>query len=360
MADKFKIALMWHADEKDYQDYIKVLGPNVELINPESGAIDSLTAIAEDADALVGVYVPEEALNAAKKAKMVQILHAGVATAYPGDVVLGFDPKILKERNIMMGNIHGNARAVAEQAMAFIISMAKQVVPCHNAISKNEWYPFTEENKSDMLNDSTLLILGLGHIGAFVAKFAKAFEMKVMAIDAYPETNRWAKDLDLDYLGTPDTILDVIGKADFVHCSLPLTKDTMNSIGKDEIGAMKKSAYLINTSRGNIINEQALYDALIENRIKGFASDVWWMYSYSVSATSYMKNESEGWFDFGFHYSLPSRLGINTLPNVVGSNDRASFTKGLQDAFIIAGLRNVNMLAEGKRPTNIVDIDKGF
>jgi phosphoglycerate dehydrogenase-like enzyme len=359
MAGTFKIAMMWHADEQDYREYCKVLSPGCSLLNPKSGDLESLKEIAVDADALIGVYIHEEVIEVAKSVKMVQILHAGVATAYPGDVVLGFDPRILKQRGVLMGNIHGNARAVAEQAMAFIMACAKQVVPCNHATSQNQWYPFTEETKSDMLNDSTLLILGLGHIGALVAKYAKAFDMTVMAIDRDPN-NRWAKELDLDYLGTPDKLMDVIGKADFVHCSLPLTRETMNSIGREEIGAMKKSAYLINTSRGNIINEQALYDALVEGRIKGFASDVWWMYSYSVTANSFSKNESESWFDFGFHYGLPSRLGVNRLPMVIGSNDRASYTKGLQDSFIFAGLRNVDMLARGERPANIVDIDKGF
>lgn len=359
MSGSFRIALTWHAAHEDFKEYESYLSTASTLLNPKTSDIEDLKAVAREADAVVGVYVPQEVVDAAPNLKMVQILHAGLSTATPGDTVLGFAPEALAKRNITLGNIHGNAQAVAEHAMAFIFAMAKQIVPVNEAVSRNEWYPFVEATKSDMLCDSTLGIVGLGHIGIIVATMAKALGMHVIAVDTDPGRER-VKAIGLDRVETPDALSLLLKEADFVHVTVPLTKRTMNMISEPELRQMKSSAYLINTARAGLIDERALHKALTEGWIKGYASDVWWFYSYSVSANSTTRNESESWFDFGFHYSVPSRLGVNRLPNVIGTNDRASYTKGLKSSFVKAGLQNVDELAQGRTPPNIVNAQAGY
>ena len=354
---EFKIALTWPAGREDLAQYQKWVSPHCLLLNPKSAYIEDLLEVARDADAIIGAYIPQEMIEAAPDVKMVQILHAGVATAHPGDTVLGFRLDYLAKRKVLMGNIHGNNLAVAEQAMCFILAMAKQLIPVNNAVSKNEWYPVTEETKSYMLCDSTLGIVGLGHIGGEVAKRAKAFNMRILGVDRNPGSD-WVRGLGLEFTGPPAELPRILQESDFVLLTVPLTRETFGLIGEKELKAMKKSAYLINVARAHLVDEKALYKALTEHWIKGYASDVWWFYSYSVARGS--RNESESWFDFGFHYSLPSRLGVNRLPNVVGTSDRATYILGVSHSFIEDGLRNVDALARGERPANIVNLDLGF
>jgi len=359
MKETFKIALTWHAGEKDLEEYRKHVPSNCTLINPKSAFIEDLLAIAPKADAIIGAYIPQEMIENAPNVKMVQILHAGVATAHPGDTVLGFRLDYLAKNNIIMGNIHGNNLAVAEHAMCFILALAKQLIPVNNAVSKNEWYPVTEETKSYMLCDSTLGIVGIGHIGGEVAKRAKAFNMRVMGVDRNPQSAR-IKELALDFVGSTSELPEILKEADFVLLTVPLTRETYGLIGEEELKMMKSSAYLINVARAHLVNEQALYKALTEKWIKGFASDVWWFYSYSVASNVGSRNPSESWFDFGFHYSLPSRLGVNRLPNVVGTSDRATYVRGVSADFIVDGLKNVSAFARGETPPNLVNLDLGF
>jgi phosphoglycerate dehydrogenase-like enzyme len=357
MKKEFKIALTWPAGKEELAQYQKWVSANCLLLNPKSGYIEDLLEIAKEADAIIGAYIPQEMIEQAPKVKMVQILHAGVATAHPGDTVLGFRLDYLAKRNILMGNIHGNNLAVAEQAMCFLLALAKQLIPVNKAVSNNEWYPVTEETKSHMLCDSTLGIVGIGHIGGEVAKRAKAFNMRIIGIDRNPGSD-WIRGLGLDFVGTPVELPRILKESDFVLLTVPLTRETFGLIGEKELRMMKKSAYLINVARAHLVNEQALHKALTENWIKGYAADVWWFYSYSVARGA--RNESESWFDFGFHYSLPSRMGVNRLPNVVGTSDRATYIHGVTHSFIEDGLRNVDALARGERPANVVNLDIGF
>src|SRR4030042_1960303 len=154
MKKEFRIALTWRASEEDLKEYRGYVSPHCILLNPKSAFIEDLAEVAKEADAIIGAYVPQEMIEQAANVKMVQILHAGVARAHPGDTVLGFRLDYLAKRNILMGNIHGNKLAVAEQAMCFLLALAKQLIPVNNAVSNNEWYPVTEETKSHMLCDS--------------------------------------------------------------------------------------------------------------------------------------------------------------------------------------------------------------
>ena len=357
MKKEFRIALSWRASEDDLKEYQQCVSPHCALLNPKSASIEDLIDVAHDADAIIGAYVPQEMIEEAPRVKMVQILHAGVATAHPGDTVLGFRLDYLAKRSILMGNIHGNNVAVAEQAMCFILALAKQLIPVNNAVSKNEFYPVTEETKSHMLCDSTLGIVGIGHIGAEVVKRAKAFNMRIIGVDRNPESD-WVRGLGLEFVGTPAELPRVLQESDFVLLTVPLTRETFGLIGEEELRTMKKSAYLINVARGHLVDEQAIHKALTEKWIKGFASDVWWFYSYSAARGA--RSESESWHDLGFHFSLPSRLGVNRLPNTIGTSDRAMFVHGVGPSVIGDGLRNVDALARGERPANIVNLDLGF
>ena len=354
MKEKFKIVLSWSASNHEVKEYQAVVSDHCRIINPQSQMMPDLIAAAAEADGIIGAYIPQEMIEAAPGLKMVQILHAGVATAFPGDIELGFKTESLARRGIVMGNIHGNSLAVAEHAMAFILAFAKHLEPANRALSQGDWLPVTDEYKSYVLADSTLGIVGLGHIGVQVAKFAKAFNMRVIGSARNPHNERLTG-LNLDFVGTPDDLPRILSDSDFVLLTVPLTSETYNLIGERELKKMKPDAYLINIARSHLIDEKALHKALTEKWIRGYASDVWWFYSCASSMSV-----SEPWFNFGFHCPVPSRLGINRMSNVIGTGDRAAFTRGVAESFIHDGLKNLDAFARHGEPLYRVNIELGY
>lgn len=119
------------------------------------------------------------------------------------------------------------------------------------------------------VHGKTLGIIGLGRIGSAVAKRAKGFDMNIIYYDVIRRENLEEK------LGiTFKSLEEVLSEANFVTIHVPLTKETYHMIGQRELSMMKETSYLVNTSRGPVINEEALYTALKEGVIMGAAMDV--------------------------------------------------------------------------------------
>jgi lactate dehydrogenase-like 2-hydroxyacid dehydrogenase len=164
------------------------------------------------------------------------------------------------------------------------------------------------------------------------------------------------EDLRAERVYGMDGLTEALGQADFVIIACPLTAETYRLFGEEELRAMKPSAYLINIARAAIVDEQAVHRALTEKWIRGFASDVWWLYGYRGS-----DDPAAGLVNlFGYHYALPSRLGVHKLPNVIATGDRASFARETLENFILDALDNIRMLARGQRPRNLVDIKRRY
>ncbi len=119
------------------------------------------------------------------------------------------------------------------------------------------------------LEGQKLLLIGLGHIGKAVALNARHFGMHVTAV-----RSRLQESPEADVVCTPDRLLEVLPEADFVSLHLPYNEETHRYFDAEKLGAMKKSAYLINTARGKIVDEEALITALLEKRIAGAWLDV--------------------------------------------------------------------------------------
>jgi len=160
-----------------------------------------------------------------------------------------------------------NTIAVAEHAMALILSLARKI-PCADASVKARKWEGLRFVGSELMG-KTLGIIGLGRIGAETAKRALAFGMKVLYFDKYKEREYGER------LGAISVPLDqLLAESDFVSIHTALTPETKGMIGPKEIALMKKVACLINTARGPIIDGKALTDALMEKRIAGAALDV--------------------------------------------------------------------------------------
>jgi len=159
--------------------------------------------------------------------------------------------------------------AVAELTIGFMLSLARAIPLADRKMKSSEWIKSTLTGSE--LRNKTLGIIGFGRIGYQVAKRAKAFEMKVLAYDvALEKLMDYVKEVGAE----ATTLQQLLKRSDFITLHVPLLPQTRHMIGEKEISAMKNGAYLINTSRGGIIEEEALKKALKSGKLAGAALDV--------------------------------------------------------------------------------------
>ena len=164
-----------------------------------------------------------------------------------------------------------STNAVAEHTMALILALAKEVIPGDRMTKAGQWAAFRRDYEGVELMSSTLGLIGVGRIGTNVAKAAAyGFGMKVVAYDPYADPRR--TDPCIELLDSREAVLE---QADFVSVHMPLTEETRGSIGQAFLSRMKNGAFLINTSRGEIVNEPELAAALRRHEIRGAALDVY-------------------------------------------------------------------------------------
>lgn len=264
---------------------MKIVNLDGYTTNPGDLNWDFLYKYADD----VKIYdrtKPEEIVERAKDAEIL-LINKTVLTKneidalspelkYIGLQSTGFnvvDINAANEKGITVCNIPSySTNAVAQQVFAFILHFANKIELHSESVHNNEWCecqdfcywksPLTE------LDGKTLGIIGFGSIGRKVAKIAEVFGMKVLV------SAKTKKDLS-DYTNTVQTDIDTILKnSDYISCHCPLTDETTNLICKENIEKMKKSAIIINTSRGPVVDENALAEALNSEQISGAALDV--------------------------------------------------------------------------------------
>jgi len=204
-----------------------------------------------------------EFFRAAPKLKLVQLTSAGY------DQV---DPEAAKKAKVPVSNNGGaNAIAVSEHTMMLMLAVFKRCVQFHNSVVAGNW---RVGNPADLrvheLSGATLGIIGLGNIGKKVARRAKGFDMKVQ----YYDIKRLTEDQE-DALGVRFVLLDeLLASSDVVTLHVPLDDTTRNMIGARELGLMKRDAIVVNTCRGPVVDENALYTALKDGKIFGAGLDV--------------------------------------------------------------------------------------
>jgi len=181
------------------------------------------------------------------------------------------DIEAATQRKVVVTNtLLDNAESVAEHDLGLMLAINKKIVEADRSIRLGKPRP-RESFDGVELKDKTLGLIGVGHIGSTLAYQCRAaFNMSVMAYDPYVSKEKAAqmgvtKIEKLDYM---------LQNADYVVICVPLTKETANLIGSRELNLMKPDAFLINSSRGGIVDEQALYDSLTRGTIAGAAMDV--------------------------------------------------------------------------------------
>jgi len=158
-----------------------------------------------------------------------------------------------------------NARTVAEHTLALMLDVMRRITPWVNASAEGRWEDRGGYQGAELAG-LTLGIVGYGNIGRRVARLATAFEMKVIV------AARSGKAIECEYPTLP--LDDLLATADVVSLHLPLRPETKGIIGRTQIARMKPTACIVNTARGAHIDQVALCEALLANRLGGFAADV--------------------------------------------------------------------------------------
>ncbi|MGI5876304.1 MAG: phosphoglycerate dehydrogenase [Dethiobacteria bacterium] len=205
-----------------------------------------------------GTQVTAKVIAAGKKLKVIG--RAGVG-------VDNIDVQKATEQGIFVINAPGgNTISATEHSLALMLAMARNVPAASRSLKEGLW----QRNKfmGVELYNKTLGIIGLGRIGSEVAKRARAFGMDVLAYDPYISAESAEK------LGIVSTNLEeVLAKSDFITIHVPKTSSTQNMIGAREFSLMKDGVRIINCARGGIINENALYEAIVSGKVAGAALD---------------------------------------------------------------------------------------
>jgi D-lactate dehydrogenase len=222
--------------------------------------------------------------------------------------------------------------AVAEHAMALLLTLNRKT---HRAYARTRDNNFSLNGLMGMdLRDKTIGIIGTGQIGKVLAQIAAGFGMRVLANDPYPDEKS-----GLAYV-TPDelfTLSDVIS----LHC--PLTKDTYHLIGEEAIGKMKDGVILLNTSRGALVDTEALLEGLISRKIGGAGLDV-----YEEEGDYFFEDKSS---DILEDEELARLL---SLPNVLVTSHQAFFTREAMQAIAMVTMENIYAAETGAELVNEV------
>lgn len=179
------------------------------------------------------------------------------------------DVDAAKTKGIRVINaVEGAMNAVAELVLGLMLSLAREIPRADREIRNCNW--LKKELMGTELSGKYLGIVGLGNIGKKLAKHARALNMNIIGYDVIPIPDDFTREVGL----IKTDLETLLSSADYISFHVPLTNDTHHLVNIQRLAKMKKTAYLINTSRGEIIDEEALYTALKEGKIAGAALDV--------------------------------------------------------------------------------------
>jgi D-3-phosphoglycerate dehydrogenase len=164
---------------------------------------------------------------------------------------------------VVMNTPLASSTSVAELVIGFMFSLARSIVTATNSMRAGKWEK--KKFEGEELCGKTLGVIGVGNIGKEVAKRAQALGMQVIAYDPYVKLMAGVEMVAFDTL---------LAQADYISLHVPKTQETANMLGMGEFARMKTGVRLINCSRGGVVNEDALYDALVSGKVGGAALDV--------------------------------------------------------------------------------------
>jgi phosphoglycerate dehydrogenase-like enzyme len=276
----------------------------------------------KDADMVIdcGGWATREKIDAAVNAKLWQILGTGLDHT---------DVPYLKSKGIMVANCPGTGSSVglAECAMMFILMLTRHWhTSSENLRNGILWKPFGQS-----LLGSTLAIIGFGSSGQELARRAKSFGMRIEAIDIAKIDPKILDEIKPDFVGTPDNLDEVIKRCDFLSLHLHLNGNTRRLIDAGRLTMMKPTACIINVARGALVDETAMYKALLDGKLGGAGLDVFAKEPPDMNEPA---------------FKLPN---VVLTPHIAGVTDETARRRAA------VALENADRLADGRRLICLVE-----
>lgn len=305
---------------------------SVSFIKPDSFDADGVLAKIEQADVLFGGMINEAVLERSTHIKLIQIPWTGVDN-------LDFD--MLARFSTPISNSHSNATIVAEHTAAMIMGIARKLPYHDRQMRKGDWNRLSKDGNavspfSASLVGKRILYVGFGAIARACASLLSGFDMQVAIVNTSGQQPVDHEE-PLEVFASTDIVSAVVDR-DIIVIALPLTKGSRSMIDHAVFQAMSAEALLVNVSRGAIVDEQALFDALKDKRIAGAAIDTW----YQSPTANQPQIAPSASCDFA------------SMDNLLMSPHRAGYAVGgfphLDDAII-----NLNNLVAGRDLINVID-----
>jgi len=257
-----------------------------------------------------------------------EVFQAAPELRVVANMAVGYDNiDLAAARGVMVTNTPDVlTESTADLTFALILMTARRVLEAHNALLTGGWRTWSPMFMAGVdVHHRCLGIVGLGRIGRAVARRARGFDMEVLYFSRtrHPE---WEQELGATYCSLPE----LLARADFVTLHTNLTAQTRHLIGEGELALMKQEAILINTSRGGVVDQEALYRALVSGRLRGAGLDVF---------------ERE---------PVSPDHPLLQLSNVVALPHIGSATVATRTAMAQLAAENLVAALEGRRPPNVV------
>lgn len=194
-------------------------------------------------------------------------------------------------------DISGNADSVAELGSYLMIGLARDFRGMARSLARRKM----GEPQGKALQGLTVGLVGLGGSGRSLIRRLKSFDVHLLGIKR-TDPQKTKEDLGLEWAGKPDDLGELLGRADFVILCLPVTRETKQMMNRSTLALMKPGAYLVNLSRGGLVDRDALEEALSSGRIAGAGLDVFWeeppdpedpIFQYNVLATPHIGGSTD-------------------------------------------------------------------
>lgn len=258
-------------------------------------ALEKLMSLVSDYDVLVvrsRTNVSKDVIENGNSLKVIARVGVGLDNV---------DTNYAKSKNIQVINAQEAAtNAVSELVIGSMISLARLIPYAHSELSKGNW--IKKSLMGTELSGKYLGIVGVGNIGRNVGRIARALRMNIIGYDIFPISREYINEVSMINADL-DTLVE---SSDFITIHVPLSSDTYHLFDKKLLSRMKKSGYIINTSRGGIVDEIALHDLLKDQKIAGAGLDV-------------------------FEIEPPTNRKFLEMPNVLGTPHIGAQTKEAQE-----------------------------
>jgi phosphoglycerate dehydrogenase-like enzyme len=319
-----KIIVTYEPDAKEREIYRYLLKDLAQVHYLKDASKSYRSQLLNAADIVVALSFSQKEIDPAeisllRNVRLIQLIYAG-ADSIPFEFI--------PDDIILASNVGAFAGPIAEHVLALTLALAKKLVPKNKLLQEGQ---FDRSGFNQELRGKVCGIIGFGGNGKEIAKTMQAMGMLVYGI------NRSGKaDSTIDFIGSIDAMRKVLEASHVVVVTTPLTRNTKDLIGKQELGWMRKNAILINVGRGDVINQKALYDHLESNPDFHAGIDTWW-------------SEPAGKEAFNLDYPFFD------LPNIIGSPHIADHVPDSIPNATRMALENVKNFLMGNKINGILD-----